>query len=215
MKTSSVALMALLASAALLACGEASAQARGKPVESRQGVDTEPEMQRVTALLELDSWLRRLAGKFRISTSTRIIGEANCGVIGVGPGVHCIFRITPSTSNDRWRVQVRMFGLDLTAPGIGYLRLNHDSTAEGGVAKLQGDAIFFNGACPVIQPERAGPVTVTVLDCQQELRMRAPPGKAVRIRNRVQQYVMVIPPRGRPFRRRTSFTEEWQLDPVR
>lgn len=217
----STAPLALLACFTLLGCGEAAAQARGAPVERKQGNALDPQVERVAALTELDTWLRRLVGRFRITTIGQPIGEADCAGIGAGSGVHCLYRFARPGRDDRWGVQVRMFGLDLDMPGIGYLRLNGDSTAEGGVAKLRGDAILFIGDCPVIQPERTGPIVVTVLDCQQELRVYAPPGKAIRIRNRVRQFVMVSTPPSptgrisRPRRSRTSITSEWQLEPVR
>lgn len=214
--------LALLACAILLACGEVAAQARGAPVERASSIAKDPLVERVAALAELDTWLRRLAGRFQIIMFDRPIGEANCVGIGAGPGVHCIYRFAPPGRNDdRWRAQVRMFGLDLDAPGIGYLRINEDSTAEGGVASLRGDAIFFIGDCPVIQPARTGPVIVTVLDCQQELRMQARPGKDIRIRNRIRQSQMVSTPPTpdgrltRPRRTRTSYTMEWVLKPLR
>jgi hypothetical protein len=202
----------LLACATLLISGEVEAQARGAPA-ARSG--KEPAPGRAATVEKLDAWLRRLAGRFRMSRTGQSIGEADCVGIGDGPGVHCIFRLARPGWEDRWGVQVRLFGLDLDAPGIGYLQLNGDSTAAGGVATLQGDAITFRGDCPIIQPERSGATIVTVTECRQELWIHAPPDRrSVRIRNRVYQHVLVSLPRGRPVRRQVSGTVEWVLEPV-
>ena len=220
MKATCTAPLALLACAGLLGCGEVVAQARGAPVATRENVAQDPALERITALTKLDAWLRRLPGRFRITAYNQTLGEADCVGIGAGSGVHCIYRFAQPGMKDEWRAEVRMFGMDLDAPGVGFLRLRSDSLAEGGVAKLRDDAIFFIGDCPVVQPERTGPTLVTVLGCQQELRVYAPPGKAIRIRNRVRQFVMVSPPPSpmggisRPRRTQTSYTVEWVLEPV-
>jgi len=214
-KAALIAPVVLLACAALLASGEVAAQARGGAAKKKEGVAVDPVVGRIDALADMDTWLRRLAGRFRITVIGQPIGEADCVGIGTGSGVHCIYRFARPGWEDRWGVQVRMFGLDLDAPGINYLRLNGDSTAEGGVTKLRGDTISFIGDCPVVQPERSGPVIVTVLNCWQELQMHAPRGRNIRIRNRIHQYQMISVPGGRPSRANVSFTQEWQLERVR
>lgn len=206
--------LAWLACAALLACGEVAAQARGAPVAKNQAAAPDPAFERVTTLAGLDAWLRRLPGRFRITAASQPLGEADCIGIGTGSGVHCIYRFTQPRMNNSWGVEVRLFGLDLDAPGVGYLRLKGDSTAEGGVAKQRGDSIYFLGECPVVQPQRTGMTTVTILSCQQELRVQAPPGKAIRVRTRTTQFMVISPPAGRPRRTRGEFTSEWQLEPM-
>lgn len=213
MNTLPRALLALLSCSTVLACGDASAQARGGAGAMKYKEGTDPAVSRNAELMELDAWLRRLVGKFRISTSLQPnVGEAECVGIGGGSGVHCLFRFTSSRPG-QWSVQVFMFGLDLDAPGVRYLRLRSDGLAEAGVAKLHSDAVLFSGDCPIIQPP-AGPGRHQVpLWCRQELRIQArPEASAIRFRFRTTQ---AIQSRGGDGRLRTSsmsFDMQYQLD---
>lgn len=213
MKSTCLASLAWLVSTAMLACGEAAAQARGA-VSRSTAIDKDPVVERIAKLAELDTWLRRLKGKFRITTqSGQAIGEADCMGIGEGPGVHCIYRMSRGRK-DRWTVQVRLFGLNLEQAGVDYLRLNGDSTAEGGTAKLIGDLVIFLGDCPIIQPPQTGMVVVTMTACRQELKMHAAPGgKPVRINTRVTQGLLVSSPQG-ISRTTATFEYTWLLESV-
>lgn len=106
---------------ALVASGEADAQARGRAAvqlrELAKAADT-PE-RRTSKLAELDVWLRRLPGSYRVRGMVTnnmfdycagrpprtcyfppappplpIEGKADCVQIGAGPGVHCIFDVS-------------------------------------------------------------------------------------------------------------------------
>lgn len=175
----------ILAVVSVLAAVPASAKGR-MPAVARQDskVKVDPAAEHAATLAELDAWLRRLQGQFRLSVpgSLGLEGIADCAGIGDGPGVHCIFRVGPASRKERWSASVRLFGLDMGAPGISYLQLNSNGTVEGGVAKLQGDTITFRVDCPVAQSYGRGAATMTA--CRRELRIRAPAdGKLVRIRS--------------------------------
>jgi hypothetical protein len=123
-------LVATLTCAAMLAGGDARAQARGpstKEVRDRLQPSGESTEVRVRKLAELESWLRRLAGTFRVRASggsapTEVCsssatpsgpcqtyrtidapiqatfeGLAECNDIGDGPGVFCRFHMTAVT----------------------------------------------------------------------------------------------------------------------
>lgn len=199
MKMLPAATLALLACAGVLACGDASAQARGSVKEK---IKADPAFARNTQLMELDSWLRRLVGKFRISTTYQPnAGEADCLAVGDGSGVHCLFRYTSSLTGN-WSVQVFLFGLDLDGPGVRYLRLRSDSLAEAGVAKLHSDAVLFTGDCPIIESPAAPGRHSVPLWCRQELRIQArPEANVIHFRFRTSQ---AIQSRGGDRRLRTS-----------
>lgn len=115
----------LLGCAALCGSAESPAQARGPSVSGVQGraqARARPELApeiREKKRSELEAWLRRLTGSFRVTgaiTNTAynrcegrlpgtcfsppvpppvgIKGVADCASVGTGPGVHCLFKVT-------------------------------------------------------------------------------------------------------------------------
>lgn len=200
--------MWMLCWAAALGCGDVNAQTRGAAGAMKE--NAEAAFARNSELTELDAWLRRLVGRFRILQRHQPLGEVDCVGIGNGPGVHCIFRITPPGIQGVW-IDVYVFGLDLATPGINYLKLNSDGTAEGGVAKLLGSSIAFRGDCPVVPVGGPG----TTISCWRELRIDAPHAtKPVRIRTRMRHKFVSRAPN-----RRTSIVtlpseSDWLLERV-
>ncbi len=190
----------ILAVAALLAGGVAHAQARGPAVEEIQenGQDiltrqerreaaalqvreqAEKEQQalrdpaiRARKLAELDTWFRRIPGRFRIDglieapagdqfnkVSDKVTGVADCTGIGEGVGVQCIFSATwrtiepgvekigapppPSEMLRTFTPAVLVLGLNLDPPGIRAQMVNADSLSHTWVGKLAESAARVN-----------------------------------------------------------------------
>ncbi len=160
---------ALLACGSLLACGVVHGQARGPSAEEvhehGQKVGKEEVLDdtaRARKLAELNDWLHRLTGRFRIDGEVefpggppngegmqggRVRGIADCIGIGDGPGVHCMINATwpifadplPTTSDllNAMQPAVLTIGLNLDPPGIQSLLVTDDSITQFWVGKLQ------------------------------------------------------------------------------
>lgn len=110
-----IAWLALLA-VGTLSCGKAHAQARGGnlrgPQHSPQSTKSADSATKSQKLHELETWVGRLAGTFRVNgtvqqhlnsvglTSRGIDGAMECARIGDGAGVHCVIRA--SFGNTTW-----------------------------------------------------------------------------------------------------------------
>jgi len=180
---------AFLICATAFAAGEASAQARGPSVmEKRSNATESPDFARARKLGELDTWLRRLVGRYVVTRSGITQGRADCIIIGDGPGVHCVNggaeaaqSATLFSSGGPWMI---LFGLDPDAPGIRYLRVDGQSLAEGDLGKLSGDTVTFSRVqCPTSiqipfrpQPRFGIPPTINILACYRHVRIYAPAG---------------------------------------
>lgn len=199
----------------ILAAGSAHGQARNVTGRKAQ-IRADPAVEYATNLTQIDSWLRRLVGQFRLSVlGTSLEGIVDCSGIGTGPGVHCIFSIGASGQRDRWENAAMMFGIDAEGPGVHRFQLNRDSTAEMGVSKLRGDAVTFHVQCPVIQHyppviSFGGATNFHVLFCRRETRVHVgPDGRFVHIRLSTIEQVLVRPSgRIREFRTLVEWTLE-------
>jgi hypothetical protein len=173
----------------ILVAGSAHGQARNAPARDPGKVRPDPVAEHAAKLTEIDSWLRRLVGQYRLSLlGASGEGAADCASIGSGPGVHCYFG---------FGAPVMLFGVDTAGPRVHRFQLNGDSTAEMSMSQLRGDAVTFHvGDCPVIQHfepriTRAGMTTFTVLSCRREARVHvAPDGRFVRIRHSTYERVL-------------------------
>jgi hypothetical protein len=136
---------------------------------------------RASKLAEMEVWLRRLVGKFRIEgkrwsanrTNMQVLGTADCLGIGNGTGVSCVISAdwkldeksgTSRNSTDPGtaiRPQVLLFGLD---PGAMEIRVTHvDSIAVELHGILQDGAAILNERWP---PE----VVATTCPSRREIR---------------------------------------------
>jgi hypothetical protein len=113
---------------------------------------------RSSKLAEMEEWLRRLKGKFRIEghrwnkgASSQVLGTAECFGIGSGPGVSCVIsadwkRGKNPAAVPAIRPQVLLFGLD---PGAMEIRITHvDSVAVELRGILQDGAVILTEQQP-------------------------------------------------------------------
>jgi len=171
-------LLLMLLAAALLSPGEVRAQARGpaaeevredgqeilsrrekRQQESQQEASLD-ETTRAARLDELDAWLRRLPGRYRIKGTVRLgregatfdNGIGDCTGVGDGPGVNCIINakwpfltlnksvtnVTPSSSEylNTMRPAVLVFGLSLDPPGVVSQMVSADSVVLSWFGRL-------------------------------------------------------------------------------
>jgi hypothetical protein len=173
-------LLALLA-ATLLAPVDAPAQARGPDGEEirefgqeilsrreREALEVEQEATmdeatRAQRVEELDTWLRRLPGRYRIKGEARlglesssVAGVADCSAVGDGPGVNCIINATwsllggggpmntrPSAMEylNTMRPSVLVFGLSLDPPRVVSLMVMGDSVVLDWSGRLKEDTL--------------------------------------------------------------------------
>ena len=173
-------LLALLAGP-MLAPGEALAQARGPDAEEIQEsgqeilsrrerealqVEQEASMDEATRALrlqELDAWLRRLPGRYRIKGEVRfgqesgsVDGVADCSGVGDGPGVNCIINakwpllgnsnpmnVRPSATEylNTMRPSVLVFGMSLYPPRVITQMVMGDSVVLDWSGSLEEDTL--------------------------------------------------------------------------
>lgn len=204
----------------VLMVGSVHGQARNVTTRKAQ-TRADPVAEHAAKLTQIDSWLRALAGQFRLSVAgTSLEGIVDCSHIGTGAGVHCIFSIGASGQRDRWENAAMLFGIDTEGPGVHRFQLNRDSTAEMSVARLRGDAVSFHLQCPAIQHYPPvitpnGVINFTVLFCRRETRVHVgPDGRFVRIRQYTVERVLVRPPGGRGEIMEFPTRVEWTLERV-
>lgn len=195
MKRVRVGMILSLACAAALLPTVVNGQGRGRTATGLQErTNPDPDVARTSKLVELDAWLRRLTGRFRITEMNGIAREWglwDCVAIGAGPGVDCVTGPGPKQRSDMVPPSIILFGVDPDNPGIRFLRVNNLSTAEEGLGKLEKDSVSFQGTCP--NPPhlsgREGPPLIFMY-CKLAARIFAPSGsRNVLIENtRVQTY---------------------------
>lgn len=171
----------MLACAAMLVSGAVGAQARDPfAATARQVVKVDPAIARAATLEKLDIWLRRLVGRFRITSLIAAEGVPNpegwvdCVAIGSGAGVHCVLSTQPLSEARRVAPTMVLYGVDPGAPGIRYLQVDDQSLAEGDVGKLSGERIIFRAERPIIPREPKPETTEVVISCDREVLIYAP-----------------------------------------
>lgn len=166
----------LLAYVTLLAFGEVNAQVRGEPATKLRNEAVDPANSRAAKLAELDDWLRRLQGHYRVSRDGRPVGLQDCVGIGDGPGVHCM--IGPAPNSEIEAPTMILYGVDLDALEIRFLQVNARSHAEGDRGRLSGNTLNFPKVqCPTTidrSIDLRGP-GVMVFSCERRLRIYSPP----------------------------------------
>ena len=112
---------------------------------------------RARKLAEMEAWLRRLVGKFRIEgerwstdrRSLQVRGTADCFAIGSGPGVSCVISAAwkaGKETDSAVRPQVLLFGFD---PGALEIRVTHvDSLAAGMRGFLLDGSVILEAQSP-------------------------------------------------------------------
>jgi hypothetical protein len=189
------ALIAVLACAAALAPGESVAQARGTiAFELREVEPVDPEEAAAThaaKLVELDAWLRGLAGRFSYEgvwdpggRSARGMGD--CIGFGAGPGVQCVINVTtPQTRGQPGLATLEpamiLYGIEPDGPAVHRLQVNSKSIAEGALGSVSGNRATFKLGCvnePAIPP------------CRRFIRIEfAWEGRLIYIRDDTEKYI--------------------------
>lgn len=191
--------MAMLVS---LDIGDAHAQGRGTAaagLKGRAGLVEGRTEAHAKKQRELDAWLRRLVGRFRVTGSASVEGLADCVAIGTGPGVHCVVSYGSSGTPVRDAPTVTLYGMDPDRQAIRYLEVNGRSLAKEGLGRLSGSTLSFRMECLARVPiERA----TTLLQCERELQVYAAPnGRHVQISDISKQHFIPPPPPPSPVGR--------------
>lgn len=187
----------------LLACADASAQARGPAAEALQHEDDlSAEDGNVAKLEALDIWLRRLVGHFKVTSISSALGMPvtpprnyvlDCILIGSGPGVQCIAGLGENRVQEDWiQASMYMMGLDPALSRIVYLNVSPRGIAQSGHGVLRGGNTLMLDV-PCFRPD--GVSNMTMVSCRNRLRISAPPdSKEVRFQQTSDQSYM--PPAG-------------------
>jgi hypothetical protein len=186
-----VAAGALLAITALLAGGVVRAEPREANLSPPQRQPETPEMKearRLQMAKDMDTWLRRLPGRFRIQgVSSKdgsdepdlqsATGMEDCIGLGTGAGVQCVINVV-------WNEQfgddgqyadggissmapaMLEYGLDPVASRIRYLQVDNQSLAEGAAGVLKGDTMTTRVRCANTPASQL---------CERVTRIYAPP----------------------------------------
>lgn len=188
---------------ALLTPVEASAQARGPSArEIQENAEPERPLVRAEKLAELEVWLRRLVGKYRVTSVVTVpdlgIAETlnsqeellDCIAVGDGPGVQCMWGGGGADfDHDSPGGSALLFGLDPDALRINFLWVNRRGLANGGLARLSGNTLSSRLGCKLPDFARG------VVYCEIKLQFYANSGiKSVDISSEMIERLMT--PRG-------------------
>jgi hypothetical protein len=213
----------LLACALVLVSITADGQGRGSSVKANQDkAAREAARSGAKELAALETWLRRLIGRFTVpsgrytwgpfSFESKTDGMADCIGIGSGPAVHCTMSINAS-GEQRGIVWVYLFGLDPDELKIRYMRVDGAANfAEGASGKLLGNSVTFRAPCflPDVESPESQTRSMTIVSCDRSLRIDAPgdkgyiqiedavleraiPGKSPKVSARRQSAIMTFP----------------------
>lgn len=159
------------ACAAVLISGEVHSQARGSLSSASKNREktveaVDNEVARATALAELDTWLRRLTGRFRYDgvreelagvwverdsaapfyRRETVKGLGDCRAVGTGPGVHCVLNVTWGPTSTLAPAMIQ-YGIDPDNLGVRYLQVNNRGIAEEALGFLRGNRATFKTEC--------------------------------------------------------------------
>ncbi len=145
-------LAAALGCAAVHVSGELHAQARGPALnERKESVETvvDPAAMRI----EMETWLRRLVGKFRYEGSAHpsedvvpIWGFMDCTGIGTGPGVQCVHNVM-WPDDVQPHPSMSLYGMDPVTLKIRWLGVDYRGLPQGGEATLKNGVLRYVGPC--------------------------------------------------------------------
>jgi hypothetical protein len=167
-----------LIATALLTCARVNAQAHGPPAtEFPDEPEVETPASRAAKLADTDTWLRRMTGRFRLSSalnSERPGVLVDCVGVGDGPGVQCMTGRGGNTPpGEEANASMQLLGLDPLALTISRLTVNGRGIAQHAQGKVKADTLAFPGInCAIpenIRTERR------IISCEERLKIRALP----------------------------------------
>jgi hypothetical protein len=179
------------------------AQARGASVQDIEArMDLDPEPTHETRMSDLDTWLRRLVGRFVVMDDGTPVTRMDCTSVGSGPGVRCVSRaVGPRVNRDTPGPAFTLYGIDPDLPGIRILKVSGLSIADHDEAgKLRGNKVIFASACPLPPhvPPQGPRKPPTPFSCWHQTTIFAPPdGGSVLFRVNT-QIGIILPPPDRP-----------------
>jgi hypothetical protein len=157
----------LLACAAPLGCGTALAD----PRDIQEIASLTPEQKealRLEKAADIDAWLRKLEGKFRIEGTfyregdevnvARASGLEDCVTIGPGAGMHCVINVVwdedygadgqgGQTGVSSLAPAMIQYGYDPVTSRVRYLQVDNQSLAEPNESLLRGNTIATRTHC--------------------------------------------------------------------
>jgi hypothetical protein len=157
----------VLACIAMLASSDLHAQARGPrgKVLSRPVPDMNDPAQRAEMIAKLDTWLRRLVGKFRYEGFVQfgnggderlVTGTQDCWNFGEGPGLLCLINMTwpfigsygQQGPSSYWDPALALYGIGPSPLEINFMQLDRSGQPEGIPARMRGsDVVRFQVPC--------------------------------------------------------------------
>lgn len=159
---------ALLALAALLASGGASADPRDIAEPAAPLTPEMREARRVQMAVDMDVWLRRLEGRFRIEgvfiidavplEPRRAKGMEDCITIGPGAGMQCVINVvwdedygadgqSGQTGVSSMAPALIEYGFDPVASKVRSLQVDNQSLAEPSAGNLRGETVSYSTRC--------------------------------------------------------------------
>jgi len=160
--------IALLAIAVMLVGGRATADPRDIAEPPEPPTPEMKEARRVQVAVDMDVWLRRLEGRFRIEGVSYVDGQEqdskvargmeDCIGIGPGAGMQCVINVL---WDEEWGADGQVaeagvsslapamieYGLDPVASRIRSLQVDNQSLAEPGEGTLKGDTLKSSTRC--------------------------------------------------------------------
>jgi len=189
--------LVVMTTCAITLAANAIAEPRGASTTRKPPTPEQAEAQRVQTVKDMETWLRRLTGRFHYqgieeipppycTRSSRGLacttpkprdaeGTWDCVNIGNGAGVHCIIGSTALRRNvmrpNMDSPVMLLFGINPDKPEIRYMRLDEDGIASESTGYLKDDKATFRTPC--VNPATTG--------CTRVLTIEATPGKPVRM----------------------------------
>lgn len=160
--------IALTISGALLASGAAVADPREIAEPAAPMTPEMIEARRVQMTGDMDAWLRRLEGRYRIegvfyrdgdeANVLRASGMEDCIAVGPGAGMQCVLNVIwdddygsdgqgGSTGVSALAPAMIQYGYDPGASRIRSLQVDNQSLAEPGEGMLKGDTVRYSTRC--------------------------------------------------------------------
>jgi hypothetical protein len=168
--------IALLLVPVLISGSRVNAQAHGPAAaDFIEGPEADSPTIGPAKLAEMDAWLRRMTGRFRLSSATNSERPGvlvDCIGVGAGPGVQCMTGRGGNTpEGEPANASMQLFGLDPLTRTISRLTVNGRGIAQHAQGKLAGDTLVFPRTnCPVPENIRN---EMDMISCVEILKIRA------------------------------------------